>query len=182
VATYTAYPYSRGHVRITGPDVDDALDIVAGFLSDKDDIDLTQLVWAYKKQRAIVRRTAFYRGEVARAHPAFPAGSAAACVEDGAQPTTVELEYSAEDDRAIEQWVREGVSTTWHSLGTAKMAPREEGGVVSGTLSVHGVAGLKVIDLSICPENVAANTNNTAFVVGEKGADIISRELSLLSG
>lgn len=34
-------------------------------------------------------------------------------------------------------------------------------------------------DLSICPENVGANTNNTALIVGEKAAVIIGRELGL---
>ena len=34
-------------------------------------------------------------------------------------------------------------------------------------------------DLSIPPENVAANTNNTALMIGEKAADIIIHELGL---
>lgn len=34
-------------------------------------------------------------------------------------------------------------------------------------------------DMSIIPENVAANTNNTAIIVGEKAANIISKELGL---
>lgn len=90
-----------------------------------------------------------------------------------------DLEYSAEDDAAIEQFVRENVNTTWHSLGTAKMAPRDQMGVVDADLNVHGVQGLKIVDLSIAPENVAANTNNTAIVIGEKGAEIIAKELGL---
>lgn len=39
---------------------------------------------------------------------------------------------------------------------------------------------LLTIDLSIAPENVAANTNNTALMVGEKAADIIMKELGLV--
>lgn len=44
------------------------------------------------------------------------------------------------------------------------MAPREgnnltpHGGVVDERLNVHGVQGLKVADLSICPDNVGCNT------------------------
>ncbi|RFU27989.1 hypothetical protein B7463_g8348, partial [Scytalidium lignicola] len=89
------------------------------------------------------------------------------------------ISYSAEDDKAIEQHVRETVATTWHSLGTCKMAPREKGGVVDANLSVYGVKGLKVADLSIPPENVGGNTNNTALMIGEKAADIFIRELGL---
>lgn len=167
---YTAYPYSRGSVHITGPGLEHPIDYQAGFFSDEGEIDLKKQVWAYKKHRDIVRRTPWYRGELALGHPKFPAGSRAAPVESVAEPGPAAgggtarvpalVEYSAEDDKAIEQFLRETVQTTWHSLGTCKMAPRENMGVVDGSLSVHGVKGLKVVDLSIPPENVAANTNN----------------------
>lgn len=82
----------------------------------------------------------------------------------------VDLEYSTEDDAAVEQWLRENVTTTWHSLGTLAMKPREQGGVVDPGLNVYGVKNLKVADLSICPANIGANTYSTAIVVGEKAA------------
>ena len=74
-----------------------------------------------------------------------------------------ELEYSTEDIKAIEEWVKRHVETTWHSLGTCSMAPREgnsivKHGVLDERLNVHGVKGLKVADLSICPDNVGCNT------------------------
>lgn len=59
------------------------------------------------------------------------------------------------------------------------MAPREENGVVDSNLDVHGLKGIKLADLSIPPGNVGANTGNTAYVVGEKAADIIVKELGL---
>ncbi|RYP21424.1 hypothetical protein DL767_009277 [Monosporascus sp. MG133] len=77
------------------------------------------------------------------------------------------------------KWLRENVATTWHSLGTCKMAPREKNGVVDETLSVYGVTGLKIADLSIPPSNVGAHTNNTALTIGEKAASIFIRELGL---
>lgn len=183
VGTYTAYPYSRGHMHITGPEVSDTLDFDVGFFSDENDIDLKKQMWAYKKQREIMRRTKMYRGELAVGHPKFAAGSKAACIEIDSplsEADVKDIEYSAEDDAAIEQWLRENIGTTWHSLGTAKMAPREQMGVVKPNLDVYGVENLKVVDLSIPPENVGANTNNTALVIGEKAADIIMRELGLV--
>ncbi|KAK7961638.1 uncharacterized protein PG986_002463 [Apiospora aurea] len=183
--TYTAYPYSRGHMHITGPSVDDPLDFDVGFFTDAGDVDLKKQIWAYKKQRELMRRTQMYRGEVAAGHPKFPAGSKAACVEleasllsSGAENVR-DVEYAAEDDAAIEQFLRENVATTWHSLGTCKMAPRESKGVVDGNLSVYGVEGLKLADLSVPPENVGANTNNTALTIGEKAAAIFIKELGL---
>lgn len=180
MANYTSYPYSRGHLHITGPSINDPLDFDAGFLSDKHDLDLKKQIWAYKKSREIMRRTSMYLGEVALGHPAFPAGSKAACTAGPAGASVeVDIQYSADDDKAIEQCIRETVGTTWHSISTCKMAPREENGVVDGRLNVWGTKGLKLADLSIPPMNVSANTNNTAMVVGEKAADFIIKELGL---
>lgn len=146
------YPYSRGHVHITGPTITDPIDFDVGIFSDKGDIDLKKHVWGYKKQREIVRRTKMYRGEIASGHPRFAPDSGAACVEkvgDGAGDRDVEgeIRYSTEDDAAIEQWLRENVATTWHSLGTAKMARAGRLGVVDEALGVHGLRGLKLADL-----------------------------------
>ena len=87
--------------------------------------------------------------------------------------------YSEADDGVIEEWVRGHVQTTWHSLGTCKMAPRGEGGVVDERLNVHGVERLKVVDLSIPPVNVAANTMNTAVAIAEKAVDVVVEDLGL---
>lgn len=166
-------------MHITGSSVEDPLDFDVGYFNDANDIDMKKQLWAYKMQREILRRTGFYRGELAAGHPKFPEGSKAACTEVAEPLSNVEnLTYTAEDDAAIEQWLRENVNTTWHSLGTCKMAPREQDGVVDSSLNVYGVKGLKVADLSIPPENVGANTNNTALVIGEKAAEIILAELS----
>lgn len=140
---------------------------VPGFFTDKNDIDVKMHIWAYKKQREIMRRTKMYRGELAIGHPKFPEGSKATCKllplneEYHPESVTADLEYSAEDDKVIDIWLRDNIETTWHSLGTAKMAPRDQKGVVDKNLNVYGVKGLKVVDLSIVPENVAANTCNT---------------------
>ncbi|KAL2261662.1 hypothetical protein VTK26DRAFT_3654 [Humicola hyalothermophila] len=88
-----------------------------------------------------------------------------------------DIEYAREDDAVLEKWLRENVNTTWHSLGTCKMAPREQNGVVDANLGVYGLKNLKVADLSVVPHNVAANTNSVALAVGEKAADIFIAEI-----
>ncbi|KAI7089398.1 alcohol oxidase [Hortaea werneckii] len=181
-ATYNAYPYSRGTIHITGPDWEDVPNFETGFFTDAGKLDLLVHTWGYKKIREIMRRTTFYRGELEVTHPQFPVGSRASleCRETcSASEEVQDLVYDAEDDKAIEQYLRKNIGTTWHSLGTCKMARREEGGVVDAKLNVYGVHNLKIVDLSIPPGNVGANTANTAYVVGEKGADIIMRELGL---
>ncbi|KAM0287377.1 hypothetical protein ACHAO9_007781 [Fusarium lateritium] len=180
VLNITTYPYSRGHIHITGPDLTDPLDFDIGFLTDAGDLDLKQQVWAYKKQREIMRRTSMYRGELAIGHPRYPTGSPAGCVEiDAPLGDVTDIQYSPEDDEAIEDWLRLKLTTPWHSLGTARIGSRDDFGVVDKNLNVYGLQGLKVADMSVAPKNMGANTNNTAIVIGEKAADIIIAELRL---
>lgn len=181
MGTYTAYPYSRGSIHITSKeDVLTGYDFDAGFLNHPSDI--KKQLWAYKMSREIARRLPYYTGELELGHPKFKEGSAAALNDyskTSAPEVTQDIQYSKEDDEAIEDWIRGNLNTTWHSLGTCAMKPREQGGVVDGSLNVYGTTGLKVADLSMVPENVGANTNNTALTVGEKAAIIIGQELGI---
>ncbi|KUI59148.1 Alcohol oxidase [Cytospora mali] len=182
VTAFTVYPFSRKHIHITGPKLDDPVDFVTGFFADEGQLDIKKHIWMYKKQREVIRRMPSYRGEMAQCHPPFAAESGAACVKLPDCPLAADapdIEYSAEDDAVLEKWLRENVSTTWHSLGTCKMLPRDQMGVVDASLGVYGVQNLKIADLSIAPRNVAANTNNTALAVGERAADIFIKELGL---
>ncbi|EEH03136.1 alcohol oxidase [Histoplasma capsulatum G186AR] len=181
MGSYTAYPYSRGSIHITGKSVTDTPEFDAGFLNHPADV--MKLVWGYKKQREIARRLPYYNGANPFGNPAFPPGSKADPeVVDAASKAKghpVPIEYSEADNNAIEEYIRENLTTTFHSLGTCAMKPRENGGVVDKDLNVYGVKNLKVIDLSICPSNVAANTYSTALAVGEKAASIIAKELGI---
>ncbi|KAK4238407.1 alcohol oxidase 1 [Achaetomium macrosporum] len=106
----------------------------------------------------------------------------AAVVSSNRKAKRKELKYSKKDIEAIEEWVKRHVETTWHCLGTCSMAPREgnsivKHGVVDERLNVHGVQGLKVADLSICPDNVGCNTYSTALLIGEKAAVLVAEDL-----
>lgn len=180
LGNYTGYPVSRGHVYITSSDPYAAPDFETGFFDKQVDVDVH--IWAYKKAREIARRMPSYRGEFVPLHPKFPEGSAAACVSLDGPPDVANIKdivYTPEDNAAIEAWARQFVETTWHSVGTVLMKPREEGGCLDGRLNVYGTQNLKVADLSIIPGNVGANTNSTALVVGEKTAVILAEDLGL---
>ncbi|KIJ11507.1 alcohol oxidase, partial [Paxillus involutus ATCC 200175] len=142
---YTLYPESIGTVHIgSGHDANAPLDFDPALFSNPADV--PPLIMLYKKARELARRMPSYRGEVAFGHPQFAADSAAACKEtDGPVPISApDIVYSTEDDKAIEDFVRNVGQSTWHSLGTCAMKPREEGGVVDSRLNVYGVTGLKV--------------------------------------
>ncbi|KAE8449238.1 hypothetical protein EG329_008405 [Mollisiaceae sp. DMI_Dod_QoI] len=178
LGTYTAYPFSRGSIHINDKEnVLDGYDFDTGFLSHPSD--LKKQLWAYKMSREIARRLPYFAGELELGHPKFKPGSAAALSEGGIVGEVRDIVYSSEDEEVIEDWIRGNLNTTWHSCGTCAMRERSRGGVVDGLLNVYGTSGLKVVDLSVIPENVAANTNNTALVVGEKAAVIIGRELGI---
>ena len=64
--------------------------------------------WMYKHLREIARRMPFYRGEILDWHPAFPAGSDAACKPEN-EPVGIDaakLVYTTEDDAAIDDYHR----------------------------------------------------------------------------
>ena len=114
---------------------------------------MKKAIWAYKKSRDIYRRTDAFAGEVERAHPKFSDESKAALakgpIKSGKigsvndRKTIPAVEYDKEDDRAIEDFVRSKIQTTWHGLGTCKMAPKEKGGVTDKSLNVYGTQRLK---------------------------------------
>ncbi|KAI9570612.1 GMC oxidoreductase-domain-containing protein [Boletus coccyginus] len=177
---YLLYPESIGSVHITsGEDANSPLDFDPDYCTKPGDV--AQFTMLYKMTRELVRRMPAYRGEVAICHPTFPSGSPATCREtDGPVPMDApDIAYSEEDDEAIVKFNRDKVNTTWHSLGTCAMKPRDQGGVVDACLNVYGVDGLKVADLSICPTNVGNNTYSTALLIGEKAAVIIAEELGV---
>ncbi|KAF9262328.1 alcohol oxidase [Marasmius fiardii PR-910] len=175
---FTEYPLSIGHVYISsGADPFAPLDFNPRYL--EHDADLAVLRWGYKRTRELARRMKCFRGEYSPLHPSFPEGSPAVTREVSG-PVAIsdpDIVYSSQDDKTIDDYHRAFVSTTWHSLGTCAMKPREQEGVVDPRLNVYGVKNLKVADLSIAPLNVGANTYNTAIIIGEKAALIIAEEL-----
>ena len=73
---------------------------------------------------------------------------------------------------ALLDHVRATAGTTFHPTSTCMMGPQANA-VVDTSLRVRGVERLRVIDASIMPTVVSGNTNATAIMIGEKGADMI---------
>jgi choline dehydrogenase len=99
-------------------------------------------------------------------HPAFTP-----LVERRLSPTDADV---ATND-ALDAWLRQNVATTQHTSGTCKMGPESDPmAVVDQYCRVRGLENLRVVDLSICPNVVRANTNATAIVIAERVAGWIS--------
>jgi choline dehydrogenase len=76
------------------------------------------------------------------------------------------------DEAGMLDYVRDGVNTSWHMVGTCRMGADEDS-VVDPQLRVRGIAGLRVVDSSVFPTIPSSNTNAPSLATGEKGADLI---------
>ncbi|MYC06186.1 MAG: mycofactocin system GMC family oxidoreductase MftG [Chloroflexi bacterium] len=75
-------------------------------------------------------------------------------------------------DDALDKWLLDNVLTQHHSSGTCKMGPTSDNmAVVDQYGSVHGIEGLRVVDASIMPDVIRANTNVTTIMIAERIAD-----------
>jgi choline dehydrogenase len=101
-------------------------------------------------------------------HPAYQP-----LVAERLTPTDRDL---ASDD-ALDAWLLNYATTQHHSSGTCKMGPASDPmAVVNQYGRVHGLAGIRVVDASIMPDVVRANTNATTIMIGERMADVIDHK------
>jgi len=142
------YPKSVGYLALRSADPTDHPLIQPNYLSHPDD--MTILVEGCKIARAL-------------AHTAALASYLQAEFSPGSQVT-------GDDDWAA--YIRANVETLYHPVGTCKMGT-DPMAVVDSRLRVHGVDGLRVVDASVMPTIINANTNTPTMMIGEKGADMI---------
>jgi choline dehydrogenase len=82
-------------------------------------------------------------------------------------------------DAQIDAWIRQGVETCYHPVGTCRMGVEAHDAVVDGECRVHGVSGLRVVDASVMPAIVSGNTNAPTIMIAEKMSDVIRGQLAL---
>jgi choline dehydrogenase len=141
-------PESRGHVRIKSADATVPPEIRVNYLSAETD------------RRVNVASLRILRGIVHS--PAM----ADYLLEEYEPGTSI-----ANDDELL-AYCRERGTTIYHPVGSCTMGPNS-GAVVSPNLKLHGAESIRVVDGSIMPRLVSANTNASIIMIGEKAADMI---------
>jgi predicted dehydrogenase (TIGR03970 family) len=145
---------TAGRLRLTSADPHIHPELEYRYLSDP---------WDRARMRAAVRLV-IQLSE----HPAYRS-----IVSERLTPSDQDL---ASDD-ALDAWLLGHATTQHHSSGTCKMGPvLDPMAVVDQRCRVHGLAGLRVVDASVMPDVVRANTNATTIMIAERMADVILAE------
>lgn len=74
----------------------------------------------------------------------------------------------------LDVWFRQCASFSHHRVGSCKMGLASDPlAVVDHELRVHGLNNLRVVDASIMPKIISANTHAATIVIAEKAAAMI---------
>ena len=142
-------PRSRGHLRLTSADPGVPPEIHINFVDDSEDmrrmIEGARIAW---------------------------------CMMHGVRlnPYIKEIygltQAIVDSDSGLADFIRNNCTTTFHPVSTAKMGPASDPmAVVDQYCRVHAIEALRVVDASVMPNIVRANTNLTCIMIGERVAD-----------
>ena len=91
-------------------------------------------------------------------------------VAERLNPTDADLA----SDEALDDWLLRNAYTQHHSSGTCKMGKADDlMAVVDQHCRVHGLENIRVVDASVMPDVIRANTNATTIMIAERVADWI---------
>ncbi|KAJ2622924.1 hypothetical protein GGI26_002890, partial [Coemansia sp. RSA 1358] len=83
-----------------------------------------------------------------------------------------------DSDEAMKRAVLDRSQAAFHPCGTARLCKNIDQGVVDPQLRVHSIKNLRAIDASIIPLIPDCRIQNSVYMIGEEGADIIKAQHS----
>ncbi|PIL22660.1 hypothetical protein GSI_15352 [Ganoderma sinense ZZ0214-1] len=153
-------PTSTGTIRLKSADPHEPPVIDPKYLSTEHDV-------------AVLVRTARLLARIANTQPL-----ASMLDPVGKDDALLDHTFHELDEAAVAEAVRRKAETLYHPACTARMAPKDEGGVVDPFLRVHGIPNLRVVDASVFPTIVSGHTAAPTIAVAEKAADLIKAAIS----
>jgi choline dehydrogenase len=143
-------PLSTGYVRVASTDPFELPKAQPNYLADREDQRV--LIAGFRMARKLLTSPALSRYFVAEQLPGKDVAS---------------------DDELLD-FGRKNGTTIFHMVGTCKMGPASDRlAVVDSELRVHGMEGLRVVDASVMPKVVSANTYAATLMIAERAADLI---------
>jgi choline dehydrogenase len=141
-------PRSRGEVFLNSASPNDQIGINPNWLGDPADTE--SLVNAFRYMRRIAHTSPL--ADIVKRDLGPPDGS----------------------DEELREYVRKTIGTNYHPVGTCKMSRADDPmAVVDPSLRVRGVDGLRVMDSSVMPTIISANTNATTMAIADRGIDLM---------
>jgi choline dehydrogenase len=145
-------PQSRGSIRLRDGDPTSMPLIDPNFMSER--YDISTAVKSIRAMREVMRQPSLVR-----------------LLKSEVSPGT-----ALETDHELASWIKRVVTTMWHPVGTCRMGV-DNRAVVDAQLCVNGVTGLRVIDASIMPNIVSANTNAPTMALARHATDMFLKSV-----
>ncbi len=149
IGVWQMRPHSAGHVRAVTNDPFDAPEIQPNYLANEADQQavVTGLKWCRKLLSSDALSA--YRGPETLPGP------------------------DVHNDTDLLAYARAHGATVYHAVSTCRMGVDNDA-VVDPELRVRGLDGIRVVDASVMPTMVSANTNAATMMIAEKASDLIA--------
>lgn len=154
-------PESRGSVRLTSADISQRPAIDIAYLSDAAGADRATLRNGLRLSRKLAAASTW-----------------GGLVEEEMHPGAAQ-----DSDEALDDYIARSMHSGNALVGTCALGERGAGGVVSpADFSVHGVAGLRVVDSSVMPRIPGGQTGAPTVMIAERAAALLCDGRSTVAG